>query len=45
LIALHDAVKAGRLQKGMTALVLAAGSGPVWAAACVRWGGAGIAEW
>jgi len=45
LIALHDAVKGGRLHKGMTALLLAGGSGPVWAAACVRWGGAGIGEW
>ncbi len=45
LTALHDAVKAGRLQNGMTALLLACGSGPTWAAACVRWGGGGIAEW
>jgi 3-oxoacyl-[acyl-carrier-protein] synthase III len=44
LIALYDAVKGGRLQKGMTALLLAAGSGPAWAAACVRWGGAEVAE-
>ena len=44
LIALHDAVKTGRHQKGMTALLLAGGSGPTWAAACIRWGGAGIAE-
>jgi 3-oxoacyl-[acyl-carrier-protein] synthase-3 len=45
LTALHDAVKAGRLQNGMTALLLTCGSGPSWAAACVRWGGGGIAEW
>jgi 3-oxoacyl-[acyl-carrier-protein] synthase-3 len=45
LTALHDAVKDGRLQNGMTALLLACGSGPTWAAACLRWGGAGIAEW
>ena len=45
LTALHDAVKAGRLQSGMTALVLACGSGPTWAAACLRWGGGGILEW
>ena len=45
LTALHDAVKAGRLQNGMTALVLACGSGPTWAAACLRWGGGGISEW
>jgi len=44
LMALHDAVKAGRLQKGMTALLVGCGSGPSWAAACLRWGGAGIAE-
>ena len=43
LAALHDAVDSGRLQKGMTALVLACGSGPSWAAACLRWGGGGIA--
>ena len=45
LTALHDAVKDGRLQTGMTALLLACGSGPTWAAACLRWGGGGIAEW
>jgi 3-oxoacyl-[acyl-carrier-protein] synthase-3 len=45
LTALHDAVKAGRLQNGMTALLLACGSGPTWAAACLRWGGGGIVEW
>ncbi len=45
LTALHDAVKAGRLQNGMTALVLACGSGPTWAAACLRWAGGGISEW
>ena len=45
LTALHDAVKEGRLQNGMTALLLACGSGPSWAAACLRWGGGGIAEW
>jgi 3-oxoacyl-[acyl-carrier-protein] synthase-3 len=45
LTALHDAVQSGRLQNGMTALLLACGSGPTWAAACLRWGGGGIAEW
>ena len=45
LTALHDAVKSGRLQNGMTALLLACGSGPTWAAACLRWGGGGLAEW
>jgi len=44
LTALYDAVEAGRLQNGMTALVLACGSGPTWAAACLRWNGGGIAE-
>src|SRR5205809_833315 len=44
LTALYDAVQSGRLQKGMTALVLACGSGPSWAAACLRWGDGGIAE-
>jgi 3-oxoacyl-[acyl-carrier-protein] synthase-3 len=45
LTVLHDAVDAGRLQNGMTALVLSCGSGPTWAAACIRWNGGGIAEW
>jgi 3-oxoacyl-[acyl-carrier-protein] synthase-3 len=44
LTALYDAVDTGRLKNGMTALLLACGSGPSWAAACVRWGGGGIAE-
>jgi len=44
LTALHDAVQTGRLQNGMTALLLACGSGPSWAAACLRWGEGGIAE-
>jgi 3-oxoacyl-[acyl-carrier-protein] synthase III len=45
LTALHDAIKEGRLHNGMTALMLACGSGPTWAAACLRWGGGGLAEW
>jgi 3-oxoacyl-[acyl-carrier-protein] synthase-3 len=45
LMVLHDAVRDGRLQSGMTALLLGCGSGPTWAAACLRWGGGGIAEW
>src|ERR1700730_12421608 len=45
LTALHDAVQAGQLQNGMTALLPAGGSAPPWAAACLRWGGGGIAEW
>ena len=44
LTALHDAIKEGRLQNGMTALLLACGSGPTWAAACLRWGGGGLVE-
>jgi 3-oxoacyl-[acyl-carrier-protein] synthase-3 len=44
LTVLHDAIKDGRLQNGMTALVLACGSGPTWAAACLRWGGGGLAS-
>ena len=44
LTALHDAVRDGRLHNGMTALLLACGSGPTWAAACLRWGGGGLAE-
>src|SRR6266446_7450456 len=44
LTALYDAIQSGRLQKGMTALVLGCGSGPSWAAACLRWGDGGIAE-
>ena len=44
LTTLHDAVQAGRLRNGMTALLLACGSGPSWAAACLRWGEGGIAE-
>src|SRR5213080_18403 len=45
LMALHDAVVEGRLYNGMTALLLGCGSGPSWAAACLRWGGGGLAEW
>ena len=44
LTALYDAVKTGRLKNGMTALLLSCGTGPSWAAACLRWGGGGIAE-
>ena len=45
LMALHDTVVEGRLHNGMTALLLGCGSGPSWAAACLRWGGGGTAEW
>jgi 3-oxoacyl-[acyl-carrier-protein] synthase-3 len=42
---LHDVVRQGRLKEGQTALLLACGSGPVWAAACLRWGSGGVVEW
>jgi len=45
LIALYDAVRDGQLHNGMTALIVQLGSGPAWAAACVRWGGGGLLEW
>ena len=45
LMALHDAVVERRLRDGMTALLLGCGTGPVWAAACLRWAGGGVAEW
>lgn len=45
LVALHDAVVERRLRDGMTALLLGCGTGPVWAAACLRWSGGGVAEW
>jgi 3-oxoacyl-[acyl-carrier-protein] synthase III len=45
LIALHDAVADGRIKLGMTVLLLSCGSGPVWGAACVRWGSGGVAAW
>lgn len=45
LAALHDAVGEGRLKTGMTALLLACGSGPTWAVTCLRWGGGGLAAW
>jgi 3-oxoacyl-[acyl-carrier-protein] synthase-3 len=44
-IVLHDVVREGRLKDGMTALLLSCGSGPVWAAACLRWTAAGVNEW
>jgi 3-oxoacyl-[acyl-carrier-protein] synthase-3 len=44
LTILHDAAQSGRLEKGMTVLLLGCGSGPVWSAACLRWTDAGIAE-
>ncbi len=44
LIALHDAVREGRMHRGMTTLLLQCGSGPAWAAACIRWGGGGMVE-
>ena len=45
LTALHDGAVAGRLQDGMNVLVLECGSGPVWAAACLRWENTRVSEW
>ena len=45
LLALHDVVLERRLRDGMTALLLSCGTGPVWAAACLRWSGGGLAAW
>ena len=45
LMVLHDMVREGRLHNAMTALLIQCGSGPAWAAACVRWGGGGLVEW
>lgn len=44
LVALHDAVADHRLRDGMTALLVGCGTGPVWAAACIRWAGGGVGE-
>lgn len=43
-VALYDAALEGRLRPGMTALLLSCGQGPAWAAACLRWGTAGLAR-
>lgn len=45
LAALHDAAESGRLRDGMVVLMLECGSGPVWAAACIRWGDVGVGTW
>ena len=45
LIALHDAVRDGRVRPGTVVLLLTCGAGSAWAASCLRWGSAGIAEW
>ena len=45
LTALHDGVVEGRLQDGMIVLVLECGSGPVWAAACLRWQNTRVNQW
>ncbi|TME48152.1 MAG: hypothetical protein E6I56_02140 [Chloroflexi bacterium] len=45
LTALHDGAVAGRLQDGMIVLVLECGSGPVWAAACLRWQKTRVDQW
>jgi 3-oxoacyl-[acyl-carrier-protein] synthase III len=44
LTALHDVAVDGRLQDGMTVLLLECGSGPVWAAACLRWGDTEVSQ-
>src|SRR5207253_4101473 len=38
LFALDRAVRAGEIREGNLVLLLAAGTGYTWAAACVRWG-------
>lgn len=45
LIALHDAVADGRVQPGTIVLLLSCGTGPAWAATCLRWGKGKIAQW
>ena len=45
LVALHDAVVEQQLRDGMTALLISCGTGPVWAAACLRWSGGRVAQW
>ncbi len=45
LAALYDAAESGRLKQGMTVLMLECGSGPVWAAACLRWSDTGVRAW
>lgn len=42
LAALYDASEDGRLKQGMVVLMLECGSGPVWAAACLRWDETGV---
>ena len=44
-IALFDAVRDGRVGPGTVVLMVSCGAGSAWAAACLRWGGAKIAEW
>ncbi len=44
-VALHDAVKDGRLRPGNIALLLSCGSGPAWAVTCLRWGSGAVDEW
>jgi 3-oxoacyl-[acyl-carrier-protein] synthase-3 len=43
-LVLHDLAGAGRLKQGMTVLLLQCGSGPVWAAACLRWDATGMSR-
>lgn len=45
LAALYDAAETGRLEPGMVVLMLECGSGPVWAAACLRWSDTGVRAW
>jgi 3-oxoacyl-[acyl-carrier-protein] synthase-3 len=45
LIALHDASVDGRLNDGTKVLLIECGAGPIWAAACLRWGGTGVRKW
>jgi 3-oxoacyl-[acyl-carrier-protein] synthase III len=45
LIALYSAVSEGRVKPGTVVLLLSTGAGGAWAATCLRWGGAPIAEW
>lgn len=44
-VALHDAVKGGRLRPGGLALLLSCGTGPAWAVVCLRWGGGMVDTW
>jgi 3-oxoacyl-[acyl-carrier-protein] synthase III len=45
LVDLFDAVGEGRVRPGMVVLLVSHGAGGAWAASCLRWGGAPVAEW